>query len=72
MPFYRGKDGFYQEKTEILSRKRGFLEKNLYKCRFTVEKMLFIMKNRNFISKTNFSKKKNRNSVLHWKRWFFS
>ena len=42
-------------KIEILPRKGTLLKKKYYKCRFTVENMVFISKNISFTSKTNFS-----------------
>ena len=45
---------FLSIKTLILPRKRSFLVTKKWKCRFTVEKMVFISKNINFTSKTNF------------------
>ena len=52
------KTQFLSEETEILSRKRCFLDKIFQECRFTVEKMVFIRKNRNFNTKTRFSCRK--------------
>ena len=52
------KTQFLSEETKILRRKRSFLEKIFQECRFTVEKMVFIRKNRNFNTKTRFSCRK--------------
>ena len=52
------KTQFLSEETKILRRKRCFLEKIFQECRFTVEKMVFIRKNRNFNTKTRFSCRK--------------
>ena len=51
---YSGKLSFLSEETKTLRRRRCFLEKNFQECRFTVEKMVFIRKNRNFNTKTRF------------------
>ena len=52
------KTQFLSEETKILRRKRCFLEKIFQECRFTVEKIVFIRKNRNSNTKTRFCSRK--------------
>ena len=68
MPFYSGEDVFWTNnirflsgKTEILTRKRGFLVENSslhLKQYFKVANSVFIRRNENFTSKTMFSREK--------------
>ena len=58
IPFYRGKDGFYQEKHKFYIENELFYRKNIRNAVLPVEKMVFIRQNRNFTSKTNFSREK--------------